>query len=55
VNVDGFFETLLSFFEELREGRFARTAVTNLVHVASSAEAALDRLEREMAQDGLPS
>ena len=55
LNVDGFFETLLSFFEELREGRFARAPVTDLVHVAPSAEAALDRLERAMAQDGLPS
>ena len=52
LNVEGFFETLLSFFEELREGRFARAAATDLVHVVPSAEAALDRLERTMAQDG---
>jgi hypothetical protein len=55
LNVDGFFDTLLSFFEELREGQFARAAVTDLVHVVPSADAALDRLEQTMAQDGLPS
>ena len=52
VNVDGFFETLLSFFGELEEGRFARAPVTDLVHVVPSAEAALDRLERTLAPDG---
>ena len=55
LNVDDFFDTLLSFFEELREGKFARAAVTDLVHVVPSAEPALDRLERALAQDGLPS
>ena len=52
VNVDGFFDTLLSFFDELWEGRFARTVVTDLVHVVPSAEAALDRIERVIVQDG---
>ncbi len=55
VNVDGFFETLLSFFAELREGQFARAPITDLVHVVPAAETALDRLERALAQDGLPS
>lgn len=52
LNVDGFYDTLLSFFEELRDGQFARTAVTDLVNVVSSAEAALDRIERITAHDG---
>ena len=52
LNVDGFFDTLLSFFEELREGRFAREAITDLVHVVSTPDEALDRLERVTAQDG---
>jgi uncharacterized protein (TIGR00730 family) len=52
LNVDGFFDTLLSFFEELREGRFARTPVADLVHLAASAEEALDRIERVAATDG---
>lgn len=52
LNADGFFDTLLSFFEELREGRFARAAVTDLVHLATSAEEALDRIERVEAPDG---
>ena len=52
VNVDGFFDTLLSFFEELRDGRFARAAVTDLVHLASSAEDALDRIEMITPTDG---
>ncbi len=55
LNVDGFFETLLSFFDELRKGRFARAPVTDLVHVVSSAEEALDRVDRVMARDGLVS
>jgi len=55
LNVDDFFDTLLSFFEELREGRFARTAVTDLVSIVSSAEAALDRIERLTTMDGRPS
>lgn len=52
LNVDGFYNTLLSFFEELREGRFAREAVTELVHITESPEEALDRIERVSAQDG---
>jgi predicted Rossmann-fold nucleotide-binding protein len=55
LNVDGFFDTLLTFFEELREGRFARSAVTDLVHLAASAEEALDRIERVATTDGHPS
>lgn len=55
VNVDGFFDTLLSFFEELRDGRFARAAVTDLVQLASSAEDALDSIEMTMPIDGHPS
>jgi uncharacterized protein (TIGR00730 family) len=55
LNVDGFFDTLLDFFEELRDGRFAREAITDLVHVVSTAEEALDRLEAMTMQDGLSS
>ncbi|MCS3749474.1 hypothetical protein GGQ19_000625 [Salinibacter ruber] len=52
LNADGFYDTLLSFFDELRDGRFARAAVTDLVEVVSSAEAVLDRIERMTAADG---
>lgn len=52
LNVDGFFDTLLTFFEELREGRFARESIHDLVHVASSATEALDRIEHIRAQNG---
>jgi uncharacterized protein (TIGR00730 family) len=52
LNVDGFFDTLLSFFEELREGQFARSAATELVHLATSAEEALDHIEQVTARDG---
>ncbi|WP_263788282.1 TIGR00730 family Rossman fold protein [Salinibacter grassmerensis] len=52
LNADGFYDTLFSFFEELRDGRFARAAATDLVEVVSSAEAALDRIERVAASDG---
>jgi uncharacterized protein (TIGR00730 family) len=55
LNVDGFFDTLLAFFEELREGQFAREAITDLVHVATSPEAALDRIEQLETTDGTPS
>jgi predicted Rossmann-fold nucleotide-binding protein len=55
LNVDGFFDTLLSFFGELREGRFAREKITDLVHVVTSPEAALDRIEQLEATDGTPS
>lgn len=52
LNVDGFFDTLLSFFEELREGRFTREAFAELVHVVPTAEAALDRLGTVASPDG---
>lgn len=52
LNADGFFDTLLSFFEELREGHFARERVTDLAHVVSTPEEALDRIERVSALDG---
>jgi len=55
LNVDGFFDTLLSFFEELQEGRFAREHITDLVHVVTSPEAALDRIEQFQTADGAPS
>jgi hypothetical protein len=55
LNVDGFFDTLLDFFDELREGRFAREAIGDLVHVVSTAEAALDRVEAVTAPDGTSS
>jgi uncharacterized protein (TIGR00730 family) len=55
LNVDGFFDTLLDFFAELREGRFAREVITDLVHVVSTAEEALDRVGAVAAQDGTPS
>jgi uncharacterized protein (TIGR00730 family) len=55
LNVDGFFDTLLTFFEELREGRFAREPIADLAHVVSSPEAVLDRIERVAAPDGSPS
>ena len=54
LNADGFFDTLLAFFEELREGRFAREPVADLAHVVSSPEAALDRIEQVLALDGTP-
>ena len=52
LNVDGFYDTLLSFFEELRDGRFARAAISDLVEIVPSAEAALDRIERVSASHG---
>jgi len=52
LNVNGFFDTLLDFFDELRDGQFAREAITDLVHVVPTAEEALDRLEVVAAQDG---
>lgn len=55
LNVDGFFDTLLSFFEELQEGRFARAPVTKFASVVPSVEEALDRIERVAATDGLAS
>ncbi|PQJ35235.1 Rossman fold protein, TIGR00730 family [Salinibacter sp. 10B] len=55
LNVDGFYDTLLDFFEELREGYFAREAITDLAHVVTTPEAALNRLDVVPAEDGLPS
>lgn len=55
LNVDGFFDTLLSFFEELQEGRFARAPVTDFASVVQTVEEALDRIERVTATDGLAS
>jgi len=55
LNVDGFYDTLLDFFEELREGYFAREAITDLAHVVTTPEAALNRLDVVLAEDGLPS
>ncbi|MFO8098954.1 MAG: TIGR00730 family Rossman fold protein [Salinibacter sp.] len=55
LNVDGFFDTLLSFFNELREGHFTRGALADLVHVAPTAAAALDRIDAVTAPDGSPS
>jgi len=52
LNVDGFFDTLLSFFGELREGRFARAAASELLSIVESADTALDRIERLTAADG---
>lgn len=46
LNVDGFFDTLLDFFEQLRDGRFARETITDLVHIVDSAEAALDYIDQ---------
>lgn len=55
LNVDGFFDTLLSFFEELRDKRFARESLTDLTRVVRSAETALDHVGTLASTDGLPS
>jgi len=56
LNVDGFFDTLLSYFEELREGQFThRKTVHDLVHVVAQAEEALDRITATTSTDGTPS
>jgi len=55
LNVDGFFDTLLSFFQELREGHFAREPLEDLVHIVTTAEAAVERIERVSATDGVAS
>lgn len=55
LNVDGFFDTLLDFFAELREGNFARESVSDLVSVVSSIETALDRTDTLLAENGFPS
>jgi len=55
VNVNGFFDTLLSFFEELNEGQFTHgRAVSELVHVVPTVDGALDRLEAVIRVDGSP-
>jgi hypothetical protein len=55
LNVDGFFDTLLDFFAELREGHFVREDLAELVHVVATVQEALDRVEAVLAQDGMPS
>jgi len=55
LNPNGFFDTLLTFFGELREGRFTRASVDDLVRVVPSADAALDALASAPALDGSPS
>lgn len=55
LNVDGFFDTLLTFFQELRDGHFARESINDLVHVVSTSEEAVDRVERVTTTDGLAS
>jgi len=55
LNADGFFDTLLDFFDELREGRFAREHITDLVHVVDTAQEAMDRVETVASRDGSPS
>lgn len=55
LNVNGFFDTLLSFFEELEERKFARESVTELTRVVTSAEAALDHIGSLASTDSLPS
>ena len=42
VNTDGFFDPLLDFFQQLHQEHFARTEVGTHVHVAPTAEEALD-------------
>lgn len=55
LNVNGFFDTLLSFFDELREGHFAREPFSELVSVVSSPDEALDRIEVVLSKNGLAS
>jgi uncharacterized protein (TIGR00730 family) len=55
LNVHGFFDTLISFFEELQEGRFTRETLSELVHVVPTAEAALDRIGAVASTDGTSS
>lgn len=44
VNTEGFYDTLLSFFDELEAGGFAHRRAAALYHVAATPEAALDYL-----------
>lgn len=55
LNVDGFFDTLLSFFEELHEESFARETVTELTRVVTTAGDALDHVGTLTSPDGIPS
>lgn len=55
LNVDGFFDTLLSFFGELRNERFARESILDLAHVVTSASEAVDCVEGVAAADRTPS
>jgi uncharacterized protein (TIGR00730 family) len=52
LNAGGFFDTLLDFFAELREDKFTREAIANLVHVVDTAEETMDRLDASIPQDG---
>lgn len=42
VNPDGFFDPLLDFFQQLHREQFARSAVREHIHVAATAEEALN-------------
>lgn len=53
LNVDGFFDSLLTFFGELHEGQFAREPISDLVSVVSSANEALDRVEVVLSKNGI--
>lgn len=56
LNVDGFFDTLLTFFDELHEERFARETITELTHIVATAEEALDSVGAPLVSpDGMPS
>lgn len=55
LNVDGFFDTLLTFFTELRDQRFARESVLDLADVANSAPEALNCVEGVETADRTPS
>ena len=41
VNQDGFFDTLIDFFDELFEQKFARVDIRDSVYIAESADDAL--------------
>jgi uncharacterized protein (TIGR00730 family) len=53
LNIDGFFDPLLSFFDELYDGHFSRKEIGELVHVETSPEAALDRFAALASSDGI--
>ena len=46
INVDGFFNPLITFFERLYDEKFARVRPEELVHVADGADDALDFIEQ---------